>query len=138
MVIFLWMRYFNALQYIHHITFDTLQLIDGRRSAKTKGDSSKILVCSEQYLYHKNRDNQGAVDLVTVGILICFPVYQMHQFRVVFADHFNKSHTLSTHAVDFTSKFPNSVPELLAQKSHFRMWVVTVRGGERWVVINFG
>ena len=62
----------------------------------------------------------------------------MHQFRVVFADHFNKSHTLSTHAVDFTSKFPNSVPELLAQKSHFRMWVVTVRGGERWVVMNFG
>ena len=48
------------------ITFDILQLIDGKRTSKTKGGCSKILVCTEQYLYHKNRDHQGK-DLVTVG-----------------------------------------------------------------------
>ena len=41
------------------LTFDILQLIDGKRTSKTKGGCSKILVCTEQYLYHKNRDHQG-------------------------------------------------------------------------------
>ena len=80
LLIFLWLRYFSALQYIHNITFDALQLIDGKRSAKTQGDVSKILVCPEQYVYSKNRDNRDSQrdgDLVTVGILIFFPVNQM-------------------------------------------------------------
>ena len=49
------------------LTFDILQLIDGKRTSKTKGGCSKILVCTEQYLYHKIRDHQGKDDLVTVG-----------------------------------------------------------------------
>jgi len=49
------------------------ELIDGKKTSKTKGGCSKILVCTEQYLYHKNRDQQGKEDLVTRWRCRSFP-----------------------------------------------------------------
>ena len=68
------------------LTFDTLQLIDGKRTSKTKGGCSKILVCTEQYLYHKNQNAVSwpksqliEIDIWNVWSLI------FYQYRGVFS-----------------------------------------------------